>query len=110
EPVTSEDMAVCFTQNQWASLDSAQRALCREVMLGNYANIDSLLERGEAPGDPNPWEAEVLRGNCTVTWEDPPTFFPFGELHAASKCQMGIQTGSLTRGFTFKAQVLRQVW
>ena len=43
EPVTSEDMAMCFTQNKWASLDSAQRALCREVTLGNCANIDPLV-------------------------------------------------------------------
>ncbi|KAI4572009.1 hypothetical protein MJG53_014115 [Ovis ammon polii x Ovis aries] len=27
-------------------------------------DLVSQLERGEAPGDPNPWEAEVLRGIC----------------------------------------------
>lgn len=76
EPVASENVAVCFTQNQWASLDSAQRALCRKVTRENYTDVASLvspsprpdlvsqLERGEAPGDPSPWEAEVLRGIC----------------------------------------------
>ncbi|XP_029414316.1 neurotrophin receptor-interacting factor homolog isoform X2 [Nannospalax galili] len=60
EPVTFEDVALTFTEEEWAQLDLQQKCLYREMMLENYRTMVSVeCSRVALKPEINPFPAET---------------------------------------------------
>ncbi|XP_063152105.1 zinc finger protein 436-like isoform X2 [Candoia aspera] len=79
-PVSFEEVAVYFTEEEWGLLDSNQKALHGEVMLENARSVASLVPKPQFVSwlegeDPFFWNSEEGDGQNSGKYVEPPLMF-----------------------------------